>query len=100
MTDEPQLRRTVVWSERSKRDLASIRAYIGQHAPLAAQRFTLKLANAVEGLSDLAERGRPVRGSVRELVVIAPYVVRYRTKGRTVEIVRIKHGARRPDGAV
>jgi addiction module RelE/StbE family toxin len=98
MSGEAMQRRAVVWSQRSKRDLASIRAYIGQHAPLAAQRFTLKLVNAVESLADLAERGRPVQGSIRELVVIAPYVVRYRVRAGVVDIVRIKHGAQRPDG--
>lgn len=29
--------------------------------------------------------------------VIWPYVVRYRVKGRAVQIIRIKHGAQEPD---
>jgi toxin ParE1/3/4 len=31
------------------------------------------------------------------VVAIAPYVIRYRVKGGMVQIVRIKHGAERPD---
>jgi len=89
--------RTVVWSARSKRDLEGIRAYIGQVAPLAAQRFTLRLVTAVESLTQQAHRGRPVRGEVRELVAIPPYIVRYRITADTVQIVRIKHGAQKPD---
>lgn len=89
--------RTVVWSARSKRDLEGIRAYIGQVAPLAAQRFTLGLVTAVENLTQQSHRGRPVRGEVRGLVAIPPYIVRYRITSDTVQIVRIKHGAQRPD---
>jgi plasmid stabilization system protein ParE len=41
MTDASSFR--VIWSPRAIRDLAGIRAYIGQFAPLAAQRFTARL---------------------------------------------------------
>jgi plasmid stabilization system protein ParE len=91
------LRREVVWSLRARRDLASIRAYIGQVAPLAAERFTLRLIDAAESLAELAERGRPARGNVRELVAVAPYVIRYTVKAGQVSIIRIRHGALRPD---
>ncbi|PVM86113.1 addiction module toxin RelE [Caulobacter radicis] len=86
----------VVWSVRSRRDLEGIRAYVGQVRPIAAQRLALRLIAAVEALAEHPHRGRPV-GEARELVVIAPYVVRYRVKGAIVEIIRIKHGAERPD---
>ncbi|WP_454759194.1 type II toxin-antitoxin system RelE/ParE family toxin [Caulobacter segnis] len=87
----------VIWSARSERDLKSIRAYIGQVAPLAARRFALRLVAAVESLGDHPHRGRHVRGSVREFVAIPPYVIRYRVRATVVEIVRIKHGAQQPD---
>lgn len=89
--------RNIVWSARSERDLESIHAYIAQVAPLAAQRFALRLVAAVESLVDSPHRGRLVRGTVRELVAIPPYVVRYRIRAGSVEIVRIKHGAQLPD---
>ncbi len=89
--------RNVVWSARSERDLESIRAYIGQVAPFAAQRFALRLVAAVENLGDHPHRGRHVRGNVRELVAIPPYVIRYRVRAECVEIVRIKHAAQQPD---
>ncbi|AYV44956.1 addiction module toxin RelE [Caulobacter flavus] len=87
----------VAWSIRSRRDLEAIRAYIGQVRPIAAQRLALRLVTAVEGLAFHPHRGRPAGGDVRELVAIAPYVIRYRVKGGMVQIVRIKHGAERPD---
>ncbi|PVM90558.1 type II toxin-antitoxin system RelE/ParE family toxin [Caulobacter endophyticus] len=87
----------VAWSARSRRDLEAIRAYIGQVRPIAAQRLALRLVTAVEALAFHPHRGRPAGGDVRELVAIAPYVIRYRVKGGVVQIVRIKHGAERPD---
>jgi toxin ParE1/3/4 len=97
MNDDQQSGRPVIWSARSLRDLQSIRAYIGQMARLSAQRFTARLLAAIESLADQPHRGRPVRSNLRELVVVAPYVVRYRVAAGSVQIVRIKHGAQRPD---
>ncbi len=88
---------TVRWSARARRDLESIRAYIGEQAPLAAQRFSLRLVNAAESLAVLPDRGRPVRGGLRELAVIYPYIIRYIVRLDEVRIIRIKHGAQRPD---
>jgi toxin ParE1/3/4 len=97
MTDADPPPSRVIWSTRSERDLAGIRAYIGQFAPLAAQRFALRLVGMVESLADQPNRGRRVRSDVRELVAVAPYIVRYRVVVGGVEVIRIKHGARRPD---
>ncbi len=95
MTPKPY---NVIWSARSLRDLSGIKAYIiGQFAPLAAQRFSARLVAAVETLAEHPDRGRPIRGSVRELVAIAPYLVRYSVVGGSVRIIRIKHGAQQPD---
>ena len=87
----------VVWSARSQRDLAGIRAYIGQFAPLAAQRFTARLIATVESLALQPDRGRPVGHGVRELVAVRPYLVLYRVEANTVQIIHIKHGAQQPN---
>jgi addiction module RelE/StbE family toxin len=87
----------IVWSQRSLRDLNGIRAYIGQFAPLASQRFAKRLIAAVETLAQHPDRGVSVKGDVRELLVIAPYRIRYRVTADAVQIVRIRHGAQRPD---
>ena len=84
----------VVWSHRSLRDLEAIRSYIDQFAPLAAERLASRLTAAVESLIDNPERGRPVSNGVRELVVIRPYLIRYQVTPDTVQIIRIRHGAR------
>ena len=83
------------WSLRSRRDLDAIRAYIEQHAPLAAARLADALVLTAEGLATHPHRGRRVEGAVRELVVVRPYLIRYRVTSNAVQIMRIKHGARR-----
>jgi plasmid stabilization system protein ParE len=48
-----------------------------------------------ESLATHPHRGRAVYGSVRELVVVRPYLIRYRVTEEAVQIMRIKHGAQR-----
>ena len=88
----------VVWSRRALSDLSAIRAYIHQSRPLAAQRMALRLRAAAESLNENPDRGRPVGPvGIRELTVIWPYIIRYRVRSKAVQIIRIKHGAQRPD---
>lgn len=88
-------RRRVIWTIDARDDLASIRAYIGQFKPLAAQAFALRLVRAAENLADTPARGNPMRHGQRALNSIWPYVIRYRIEQDTVFILRIRHGARR-----
>ncbi len=89
--------RRVVWTKAAQEDLKRIRTYIGQFRPLAAQRFAALLVASANGLNEMPERGRSVRAGQRELVVTPPYLIRYRFDDEAVFIVRIRHGARRPD---
>ena len=88
--------RRVIWAPRAANDLQSIRDYIGQFNPAAAARFAAQLVATAESLTDFSQRGRPASGKRRELVVIWPYVIRYRIEADRVVILRIRHGARRP----
>lgn len=91
----PKVRR-IIWSPRAADDLSSIRDYIGQFNPSAASRFAARLVAAAESLADLSERGRPVNSKRRELIVVWPYIIRYRIEAERVVILRVRHGARRP----
>ena len=84
----------VVWTFRALADLAAIRDYIGQFSPLAAQRMALRLRAAAESLADHPERGRLATATLRELVVVPPYVIRYYVGDDVVNIIRIRHAAR------
>jgi addiction module RelE/StbE family toxin len=72
----------------------AIRDYIGQFSPLAAQRMALRLRTAAERLADHPLRGRLATATLRELVVVPPYVIRYSVTDEVVHIVRIRHAAR------
>ena len=43
-----------------------------------------------------AGRLRLISRNRRELAIVPPDVIRYRIKGEIVEIIRIRHGSRRP----
>ena len=87
----------IVWSRRAQSDLVEIRDYVGQFAPMAAQRLALRLVTAAESLPELPLRGRSIGAGRRVLVAIPPYQIRYRIMGEVVEIITIRHGAREPE---
>lgn len=82
----------IVWTRRALVRLELIRAYVAQFDPDAAQRLAGRLVEAVYSLEDFPHRGRPASRGRRELVVIPPYVVRYKVEGDRVLIGDIKHG--------
>jgi toxin ParE1/3/4 len=83
----------IAWSVLARDDLRRIRDYIGAFNPTAARRLSLALVEAADSLVTFPERGRPLGGGRRELVVVWPYVIRYRVSGPDVQILRIRHGA-------
>jgi toxin ParE1/3/4 len=89
---------TPVWSPEAIADIASLRAYIEQDDPAAAQRVALHIVRSVETLlSQHPEMGRPGRvPGTRELVIPrSPFIVPYRLQGDTIQVLRVFHGARR-----
>ena len=86
------------WSLEAIRDLVSLRAYIAQDDPRAAQRMALHVVRNVETLfSENPSMGRPGRvPGTRELVIPkTPFVVPYRVQAGKIQILRVYHGARR-----
>ena len=87
--------RRVVWTDEAVQNLVHIAAYIADFNPLAAQQIALRLKAAGDSLIDHPERGRAIGKTRRELVTVLPYLIRYRIRGEVVEIIAIRHGARR-----
>ncbi len=84
----------IVFTDDALGDLHQIRSYIGQQNPAAASRIAVQLVAACDSLEYLPERGRPgLIAGTRELVAIRPYVIVYRVRADTVEILRVWHGA-------
>ena len=87
----------VRWTQPAVHDLADIADYIRADNPAAAERVGLTIRAAVNGLRDHPHLGRPGRVvGTRELVIPRlPYIVGYRVADDTIQILAVRHGARR-----
>lgn len=73
--------------------LAGIISYLADKDPEAAERLVARLRQRAASLATRPEQGRPSRlPGVRELVVAGTsYVLFYRIKATTIEIIRVHH---------
>lgn len=85
------------WREEALANLDAEAEYISQDNPAAAARTVVAIENAVESLKRFPALGRPGRVSgTRELVVSGtPYIVPYRVRGNTIELLLVFHAARK-----
>lgn len=93
----PALVVQVVWTRGAASELRTIRAYVAQFSPLAAQRLAGRLVSAARSLEASPDRGRLISRGRRELTIIPPYLIRYAHVAERVVILEIRHGAREPD---
>ena len=75
-------------------DLEQIRDYIADESPAAAERVADGLLSAMQGLTEAPHRGRPGRWPNTRELIVPPYVIPYRIRGETVQVLRVVHGAR------
>ena len=89
--------RKIVWSKRAIRHLIAIEEYIAEDKPDAAERIAARIIEAVERLAEHPESGRPGRISgTRELIVDGtPYIIPYRVRRNSVELIAVFHGRQR-----
>ena len=91
----------IEWSDEALADLSSLHAFIAKDNPNAAQKMAMTIVASVEtNLPDNPHIGRQGRvNGTRELVIThTPYIVPYRIKSDTIQVLRVYHGARRwPD---
>lgn len=90
----------VRWLRKALANLEAEADYIAQDNPAAANRIVQSVLHAVSLLRKNPALGRSGRvAGTRELVVSGtPYIVPYRVRGDTVEILRVFHGARKWPG--
>lgn len=88
---------TVVWSQRAVGHLTHLHAFIAEDKPAAAARMASLILDAIDGLVERPNLGRPGRiENTRELVVAGtPFVIAYRIRGSRLEILGVFHGRRR-----
>lgn len=87
----------VRWLRKALRNLDDEASHIAADSPDAAQLVVQRVLEAVAMLPEQPGMGRPGRVSgTRELVVLKTrYVVPYRVRGQTIEILRVFHTSRR-----
>jgi toxin ParE1/3/4 len=80
---------------RARAQLRRIGRYIAQDSPTAAQQVVARITDAVDGFATFPTMGRPGRViGTRELIVPGtPYVVAYRVRESTVEVLAVMHSA-------
>lgn len=90
----------VRWLRKALRNLDDEAAYIATDDAAAARLVVKRVLDAVSSLAEQPGLGRPGRvPGTRELIVAKTrYIVPYRVRGETVEILRVFHTSRRlPD---
>ena len=87
----------VKWLRAARANLEAAAGYVAEDSPASAERLVLRILEAVDQLKTHPAVGRPGRvPGTRELVVSGtPYIVPYRVRAGTVEIIRVFHAARR-----
>lgn len=85
----------LLWTCKALENLDQIAAYFGQDTPTRANSFVGQIKEKTELLLTFPALGRAGRvPGTRELVVHENYVVPYRVKGDSVQIIRVQHVAR------
>jgi len=87
----------VRWLRQTLRNLDEEASYIAQEDPQAAQQVVQRVLDSVAMLVDQPGIGRPGRvPGTRELIVLRTrYIVPYRVRGETIEVLRVFHTSRR-----
>lgn len=87
----------VRWLRKALRNLDDEANYIAADSSAAAQLVVQSVLDAVAMLPQQPGIGRPGRvPGTRELVVLKTrYIVPYRVRGQTIEILRVFHNSRR-----
>jgi addiction module RelE/StbE family toxin len=90
----------VKWLRQALRNLDDEATYIATDDPSAARLVVQRVQDAVAQLADQPGLGRPGRvPGTRELVVSRTrYIVPYRLRGESIQILRVFHTSRRLPG--
>ncbi len=85
------------WLNLALADLDNIFEFIAEDKPVAAKKVVQLIWDSVKMLKDHPEMGRAGRvAETRELIINnTPFIVPYRVKDNTIQILRVIHSARK-----
>ena len=87
----------VGWSENALADIQAISDHLSADNPRAAGELVDRLFKATDLLQQFPFSGRRLRGGLRELTTVHPYLIRFEPGSDLVRVVEVRHGARRPN---
>jgi toxin ParE1/3/4 len=84
------------WLLRAQKDLSALREYVAEEDPHTAENLGGRIIEGTDVLIDFPSAGGSGRvHNTRELLIVGtPYIVVYRVRTGTVEILKVLHGAR------
>jgi toxin ParE1/3/4 len=87
----------ILWTRQASEQLAAAYDFVLAENPSAAEKQLEMVLRAVEQLANFPEMGRLGRVEGRRELAVqgTPYIVAYRSKGVTVRVLALLHGARR-----
>jgi plasmid stabilization system protein ParE len=88
----------VRFSRRASRDLDALLSYIAERSPNGAASVAASLLRGMQLIAENPGAGKRTDKSGVSVSILGdyPYKIFYRVRGEFVEIVRVRHGARRP----
>lgn len=88
---------SIKWTRKALKNLEQAYEFIAIDNPDAAVELVIKIQAATEKLEAFPNLGKTGRvEGTRELVIAnTPYLLVYRVKGKTVEILRVLHSSKR-----
>ena len=87
----------IQWTQRARRQFLAIIDAVLEDNPSAAERVYDAITNSIARLVTFPAMGRCGRvPGTRELVIASqPYIVAYRIRGQTIDILAVLHGAQK-----
>ncbi len=81
------------WLRRAEKDLDALFSFVARDSLAIAKVEVMRVTDAVMGLQTHQALGRPGRVVGTRELVVNPYIVAYRVKSETVQILRVLHSA-------
>lgn len=86
----------IVWLPEALEDMSRLRLFLEDKSPSAASRMAQTVLGGVALLRDFSERGKPLNDGTNRRELYLPfgagaYVLRYRTDGNIIAIIRAWH---------
>ena len=84
----------IIILDEARDDIGAIERYIRRDSPAAARRVMRELRDRIDLLADQQELGHAGRWPNTRELIVPPYVIPYRVRNGTLEVLRVLHGRR------